>query len=557
MGFKIKPQRSLVDENQIDLFFEEILQNNSFIKESREKKRKIGVDPDFLNKYFSNDNQKTEFFETAPLVFFAANKTDPTIEDFETVISNPYFQKELGSGSTSITNLFKNITDPHDKETLLQAISYLGRQSYISLKENSKLGKFRIVDFIRNSINQYRNAIPESLRAKGSKPNTADVILVFKGTRKDVIDYIKNLDIEGEKISELFGDGIIGDDNVKFIQVSMKKEESSARIGKVLTKVLDILKLKHSAKKGFVPEQPESEILQEGILTNVWEYIKTKAKSLYEEIKNIGQTLLIFFNAKTTYKSIFDKNTAEMSRILGIDINTLSMNEESGEKINIKDKDILEVTNRIKGKLLPYKERLEELEADPKNKKLLFKLVINDFYTAEEIDNIANNLIREKTRTNFAPLTKLNANVSAMEFFIIFVEKAFSSNSAKEMYEKFEQLSKEVSVESAFGDTLLPLWKFFGGEKGIQFLGLRLKPKKDISKIEEKKFPIFIFNMHRAKERKSTWNVAILYSIDTSKLTFNPQQKYFVIEMTTESGSKFTFKIEINKTITYEKVMRE
>jgi hypothetical protein len=547
-----KTERNLVPEKNIRYLFEE-LHNTDIIKEARKEKRRVGIDPDFLKKFFANESKRTIFFETAPLVYYMAGEEEPTYDKLKSIASNPTYVKELGG---DLKELFDKVPDQIDRDNLHQAILFLGRTSYSQLKQNKTLGKFRVVDFIRNGINEYRNAIPRDLREDGSKPNTADVILIFKGNRDDVIEYVKN--ITKEDVTREFEDGVISGNiknkSVKFIQVSMKKDVDSARIGKVITKLTDFFGFSHGAIKGFTPitkELTESYIGEK--ISSAWNYIKDKASDVYDKIVNVGQKLLLLVNADSLAKKITAKNDKELSSLLKINIDTL---EEEEGKIKVKDKDIDLAVSRIHAKLKKYKNDILMLEKSPQNKEHLFKVLIRNFIDDAGIESIKQKFTTNKTRDNLRPILKLNANVSALEFFYMAMNQMLQSGSTKSIMKRFMELSRVVAAEAVFGDTLLPLWKFYGGERGIEFLGFKNKPEVGITKKAKTRYPVFILDIHKSEDSEEfEWNVTQMFSIDTEKLDYTPEQYYFKIEMISERGSAFSFKIEINSKKKYNKII--
>lgn len=554
MNYSFKKDRKLIDPNQISLLMkEEILK--PFLREETPKREKL--DPDWLKNNFKDATKRTEFFESAPLIYYSVGKVSPSFDELhDAALAH---KDEIGS---SVLSIFKT-NDAQEQEKIKTAIAYLGAKSYQELRQNKVLKRYdRVVDFMRNSISRYRNAIPEGLRTEGSKPNTADVILIFKGNKDDVIEYVKNLDIDSGEAEQLFKDGVIGNNKVSFIQVSMKKEGSGARIGKVFTKVLEILGFSYSNVRGFTP----TAVVQEGLsedTSSVWGWIKRSFSWIYDKIKNIGNKILSFVQAKDVYKNIFYQNSSELLSVLEspdpLFLSKLQEERDLNEQVKIKIDQLEYVSGEIFKSITKYHQKLVDMENDKKNKNSFFKLNFHNVFIPDidYMKMIKNNLIKNPTRENFLPLTKLNANRSALEFFVLFVEKAYASKTVKELFLSFVTLSREIAVESSFGDTLLPLWKFYGGDKGIEFLGFRQNKTTGSETPIKNKMPIFIFEMSQTSTKSTEkWNVTKLFSIDTNKITFDSNQEYFLIEMTSESGSRFSFKMEANKKVSYNKAIK-
>ena len=87
------------------------------------------------------------------------------------------------------------------------------------------------VDIIHSSINTFYKNVPEKYFTKGSKANTADMILVTSGSAKDLLNKLSTSTMNWTKEGVISVEGT----NIKFIQVSLKKGMDNARIGKLNT----------------------------------------------------------------------------------------------------------------------------------------------------------------------------------------------------------------------------------------------------------------------------------------------------------------------------------
>ena len=150
----------------------------------------------------------------------SGSKTKPTSADIDKVLA----EKEIVSdGKKKIAELRKKFGD--DK-FLIEAIELIGAD----IKSIPNVTWGSSVGIIHNSIDKYYQAIPDSYKTKGSKANTADMVFVTSGSVADLLSKLPNSQLTWDKQGLI----TIKDTNISFVQVSLKKGEDNARIGKLM-----------------------------------------------------------------------------------------------------------------------------------------------------------------------------------------------------------------------------------------------------------------------------------------------------------------------------------
>ena len=147
----------------------------------------------------------------------SGSKTLPTIKDVQSSMSESEFDN---TGKKWISNFLKK-TD--DNTYLLKAIELVGGD--IKKIPNVKWGK---VVVLHKSINEYYKNTPKMYKS-GAKLNTADMVLITKGTVSSLLKALPNSTMKWTDDGRISIEGT----NIEFIQVSLKKGQDTARIGKL------------------------------------------------------------------------------------------------------------------------------------------------------------------------------------------------------------------------------------------------------------------------------------------------------------------------------------
>jgi len=336
--------------------------------------------------------------------------------------------------------------------------------------------------FIHNNIDTYYKKEKEVFgEIPYTKNNTSDCIICNERHDK-LLSSIK----EGTRAD----DGlkyIITPNDIKYIQVSLKKEEASAQLGKV-TKIV----------KGLYNIDDIKNIHH--LFTN--ESFFKKIKSIYQKAKSIISSFIS--NIYNKFTKINQKYVSEFEKAMGL--NESSLNENNVNLINevlsnpnkatsIVNNELNKIVSICQNKGIPIKYK-KNMNFEIKNNSHVFK-IIGNFLTLKTILEII--LDESQIKTN------LNKIVG-------------------EMY---------------FGGTKLPLWKVFGyfGKKSYSYMGtLDAFVNKNINE------NIDIFGI-RINDNKNAYTIT-LYILEDIK----ENNKYYVeLRTGTNSSSKITFIVEGTK----------
>ena len=123
-------------------------------------------------------------------------------------------------GKKGITDFLKKT---EDNTFLLQAIELIGGD--IKKIPNVNWGNVKV---LHKSVEEYYKKTPKKY-AEGAKDNTTDMVLITKGTVDSLLKALPDSDMSWTEDGKVTIDGA----NVEFIQVSLKKGEDKARIGKL------------------------------------------------------------------------------------------------------------------------------------------------------------------------------------------------------------------------------------------------------------------------------------------------------------------------------------
>ena len=147
----------------------------------------------------------------------SGKKTLPTIKDVQSAMSDDEFDDK---GRKWITDFLKKT---EDNTFLLEAIELIGGD--IKKIPNVNWGSVKV---LHSSIEKYYEKTPKKY-AEGAKKNTADMVLITKGTVDSLLKALPDSDMSWTEDGKVTIDGA----NVEFIQISLKKGEEKARIGKL------------------------------------------------------------------------------------------------------------------------------------------------------------------------------------------------------------------------------------------------------------------------------------------------------------------------------------
>ena len=467
-----------------------------------------------------------------------------------------------------------------------------------------QLGSFK--DFIHKSIDDYYNKAPEIFEVPNpDKVNTADSVMISKGTRDDlfrIMKEMKGMDKQAQhrriKTDKSKITLLDSDDNsvVEFYQVSLKKDAKagSARIGKVgkfantrfMTGVAGNMPTKiQTIQQNHLEWDTEAELISEGIrdifnkgtavLSKLGAKVSKGTKFLFNKIKGVFSKLAK--SANDFAKSFSDKQVK--SSKIGKSANSIVKELQSQGGV------ITEGTRTIKASkplVREIKAFNKAMTGDPinklhqENKKLASKLnsqfavkdrpiepivVIeggdvtissSDLKKLKELDSIKEgDEVILGLGTPMDTVFKLTSNWSGMNYIkgiLKYVESKMSSY--ENLSTSLFALAAEFEGEARFGNTALPLVIVYGGNK-LKHMGTRddfeKKKVEDLAKIgkDYNDFPVLVIKLMKvAGKEYNSINVLLVESLEGMP----PEPKWNVVGIATSSGSGFATKFEINTT---------
>ena len=382
------------------------------------------------------------------------------------------------------------------------------------------IGGFNI---IHGRITDYYRAEEENASTKGSKENTADIV-ISNVSASELIDAMSKHKVKYDKK----GVCSLVDSNIKFIQVSLKKARGGAQLGKIT----GLLQSKYNLPAYDVMLNT---MIEEGFLGKIGKFMSSvvgKLKNVISKIKNWASG--IYKNISKRFDRQVKKDLVSLEKKMGLKRGFLKecfeyddngmicegLNDQLS-KLSIKHLNILRMS---------VNERLTDFER-----------------RAQGIPEFAFKKTGKLSRGNITPdsIFKLFSNYTAIYVF----NEVISSNGGDMTKLKDEII--DLQKEMFFGKTMLPVYKVYGAsspkEKSYDYLGgakeFADKKRSDIDKVE---VPISGFSA-------STLRTKDYYALESSFIMGvdddgNPT--YSLNRMGTNAGSeKFSFVFEGATTI--------
>lgn len=549
-----------------------------YIKKAEKIKDIINVE--LLNKleFLKNSDKhiRTKLFETIPILFamgitdFKNVKTGSDFDDFSIGFLSSWgnLRETLKKNENEkIRNENLKLYDLVDKD-----LKEIGGLNGVSLSE---LGT--PTDFIHKSIKDFYTAADSYNRKflkgdKETKPNTADIVLIYGGTKSDVLNALNSGNIDEQDVDSM---AKIKDRDIKFALISLKA--GSGMLGKVLTQLVQYVGQSLPATPSDEPEK-----LEEGIIDKITNTIKStieKIKGIPSAAKNYFQSFLKSINPFTTKITNFFfkelnmdvkqlqstelKNLENVERAIEKEIGTIT--EKSDEKC---DKKHTEYTQNINKNLGLFKNILKSNTEDINLVNKIFELSNNSFLIEffpiemdsielEQIKNLKKNLIYIidqidgdfeigdcLERDTLRPIFKYRANVLSLKYIDLILKnvlKDINTSNPNSIREEFIKLSSLLSTEAVFGRNVsLPLIKYTG--KKIERLKYKNNFKLEIPKeFEDVKLGKIKINLV-VEEGYLTVSLYLFAGIVMKDDIATPTYARFTLD--SSSGSTFTFKIE-------------
>tara|TARA_X000001036_G_scaffold320170_1_gene298686 strand:- start:242 stop:2629 length:2388 start_codon:yes stop_codon:yes gene_type:complete len=463
-------------------------------------------------------------------------------------------------------------------------------------------------DFIWSRISEYYKSSPSTWGTRAFKDNTADAIVITKGTADGLLSLMKKVkdmtDEEQVKITKHDeSTNMITCKDISFFQVSLKKGMGDARIGKTAPFVVDRGSEYHGLKKGIHKpgdafkladlqfEEYLQESLTEGFFSGLVAKVKDKVSGFVKNIKKFLSKLTsrLFSKAKKVTDAFIkrDKSVVAATKILkGLKQSGAVISEgvitEKTLKLNQATVDAIKDFEKAFGnKATPIKNQLTKMEnavialnkkkdptrkADPilytgtnKGKGIDSKelAALKDLYNMKE-----GNTIYIGENTPFNTMLKLTSNMIGYVYINGLLD---SISKSFDKYEKVDQglsnaiigMSVDIEGEAKFGNTSLPVVIAYGGQSSLTKLGTRdsfqdtkKKELKDIN-LKYNDYPILVIRINKLNPHNSV-NLYLLNSVDVQGDHADPS--WMNVSISTSSGSGFATKVESNSiTKTYER----
>ena len=319
-----------------------------------------------------------------------------------------------------------------------------GMTSFKNDKVNPLIGGFNI---IHGRITDYYRSEEENASTKGSKENTADII-ISNVTASELIDGMSKHKVEYDKN----GVCTLIDSKIKFLQVSLKKARGGAQLGKIT----GLLQSKYDLPAYDVMLNT---MIEEGFLSKIGKFMSSivdKLKKVLNKIKKWASG--IYNKISKRFDVQVKKDLAFLEKRMGLKRGHLKecfKYDENGmiceglndqlSKLSLKNINILRMS---------VNERLSDFEK-----------------MANKISEFAYQKSGNLTKGNISTdsIFKLFSNYTAVYVF----NEVISSNSGD--MNKLKDEIIDLQKEMFFGKTLLPVYKVYGAstpnEKSYDYLG--------------------------------------------------------------------------------------
>lgn len=428
-----------------------------------------------------------------------------------------------------------------------------------------------------SEIKSYYGAMTTFEDIKFTKENTADIVVIEGG--KTLSDLTSALKVEGQTLSidETYGKlTTVKKPVVSWYQVSLKEGESSARLGRVTgifkNKYLDSDDVDKSNYANAVGESYNQslnefiELYNEGwfdSLKAVTKSVVDKLKQGVTKLKNLVAGAFNFFFKKqkmSNWKKQAKDNSKDIDAILKkYKVETKEEFEKRTGKNYIgrvaKYKQSLEeVLNRSLSEGREQEEQMDLLMKSPKALNAFRKLV------QSRLDKVESTAKSKKTTFHYIKrlgggkgTTKANIQrqtlkmnmANSLSFLILDrMIKDFPSDNIM-------QYVTDIKDDMMMGSTGYPVVKLYGSNKGANYSILirgQVGDKVDTGKV----YPLIVSIEGNSD---NTYYVVNVYMISQSDAV--PEKSKFSLLQFTNADTQFAYKIEGNKTETYDKLQKK
>ena len=486
----------------------------------------------------------------------SGNKTLPTIKDIQSAMSEKEFDIKGKEWITDFLSKTKDIT------FLFQAIELIGGD--MKKIPNVNWGNVQV---LHRSIDQYYKNTPKKY-AEGAKANTADIVLITKGTVDSLLKALPNSDMSWGNDGKVSIDGT----DIEFIQVSLKKGEENARIGKLSSLINQIYGQQAMRPAQLVGEDIQQ--LEEGlsdIFGKAVGLIKLGATKLLSFTKNM---LLKLKNSllksaikitKTITKDKAHKSAANISKILGGNLSENFIMEKAPLPPVTINAPLLKEMKILKTEIIAkdlankeYAQMLKNVDAINSKKDGAIKVInkgTNPILEMNYFKGSANNVLSKKigdtiTREDLNPALKLVVNYASYRTFnVILLDMLKNIQSYNTITDSLVGLNAKLRAEAMFGKTSLPLWIVYGMGGGAQYKHTKdefeSSTKEDIIKLGESMDVPYMFISIAKSSKNPTYNAIYAYILVGSvKENDTLQPEYLMLQFINRSGSDWSYKID-------------
>ena len=497
----------------------------------------------------------------------SGNKTLPTIKDIQSAMSEKEFDIKGKEWITDFLSKTKDIT------FLLQAIELIGGD--MKKIPNVNWGNVQV---LHRSIDQYYKNTPKKY-AEGAKANTADIVLITKGTVDSLLKALPDSDMSWTEDGKVTIDGA----NVEFIQVSLKKGEDKARIGKLSSLINQIYGQQAMRPGQLVPKEKQGTL--EPFLEEV-EYLEEGLRDIFGKavgLIKLGTTKLLSFAkntltkirnfilkgairiTKTIIKDKAHKSAAKISKMLGGNLSENFITEKAPLPPVTINTPLLKEMKILKTEIIAkdlankeYAQMLKNVDAINSKKDGAIKVInkgTNPILEMNYFKDSANNVLSKKigdtiTREDLNPALKLVVNYASYRTFnTILLDMLKNLETYNKITDSLVGLNAKLRAEAMFGKTSLPLWIVYGMGGGAQYKHTKdefeSSTKEDIIKLGESMDVPYMFISIAKSSKNPTYNAIYAYILVGSvKENDTLQPEYLMLQFINRSGSDWSYKID-------------
>jgi len=431
-------------------------------------------------------------------------------------------------------------------------------------------------DFIWARIGEYYKSAPSTWETRAFKDNTADAIVITKGTADGLFKVMKKVkamtDEEQIEITKADDNNMITCDGVSFYQVSLKKGMGDSRIGKTAPFVVDRGSDYHGLKKGIHKpkdvfhysdlefnsvdiegEEFIKEALTEGWFSGVIAKVKDKVSNFVSKAKKfLSKIRSKLFSKATKLVNTFikkDKTVKAATKIVeglkasGAVISegvlterTLKLNQATIDGINEFQTAFMNGTP-IKKELTKMKNAVDALNKKKDPDRVVDPILMTgttklkaitptELKSLKELDDLeVGDHIALGENTPFNTVLKLTSNMIGFVYINGLLDSI--SKDAFEKFKKVEQglsnaiigMSVDIEGEAKFGNTALPIVICYGGQTSPTKLGKRdefetdKKEKLTTTNKDYNDYPVLVIRINKLEPHNSV-NLYLINSVD-------------------------------------------